>query len=257
MKTLNLIAVCVLLSATFLPAQKPVPKGAYQLLAAQYGEPHPITAEERGFKSYKIFMDGYWLGVAGKRGGGKPEYANGGTYTFENGKYHEFIDFASWDSTLAGADILFDYSAEGAFYHQTGAFPNGDVIDEVQLRVSPSEDLKDDRLEGAWLLERATWGDLRFDPEKNAGEVVVKIYAYPVMAYGFWNKKTGSFIGAGVGRYQFDGKILTEKIEFSTWDEPGTQFSINVSMGENTYEQHWQGNTEKWRKTQIKPRKSG
>lgn len=249
MKTIHFITACMLLSTALLQAQKPVPKGAYQLLTAQYGDPYPLTAEERGVIGYKLFVDGYWLAMAGKRGSGKFDYACGGFYNFRDGKYHEFIDFASYDSTLAGDDILFDYTVEGPYYRQIGAFPNGDVIDEMLLSVSKSDALINDGLEGVWFLERATWGNSSFDPEKNASEVAMKIYAFPIVAYGYWNKKTSSFIGAGAGRYQFDGKTLTEHVGFSTWHKPGALISIDVSMGENTYEQQWSGqNREMWRK---------
>ncbi|MEK7257671.1 MAG: hypothetical protein AAB316_23140, partial [Bacteroidota bacterium] len=177
----------------------------------------------------------------------------GGTYTCKDGKYVETLSFYSWDSTAVGQTYTFDYSAEGKFYHQWGKI-NSDKypdlwIDEMMQQVEAAEPLKNKDLEGVWMLENARWGDQKYDRKATPDEVAIKIYAYPMVAYGFWNKKTGSFRGGGGGRYQFDGKTSTEQLELSVWEKPGTVHQIAISLGDGTYSQNWGGtNHEVWRK---------
>jgi hypothetical protein len=56
----------------------------------------------------------------------------GGTYTLENGKYTEHIDFFSRDDTRVGASLSFDYKVEdGDSWHHSGLSSKGDPIYEI------------------------------------------------------------------------------------------------------------------------------
>lgn len=55
----------------------------------------------------------------------------GGTYTFENGKYTEHIEFFSRDSTRVGASLSFDGKVEDNVWHHSGASSTGDPISET------------------------------------------------------------------------------------------------------------------------------
>jgi hypothetical protein len=223
-------------------AQKPVPDGAYTVLSGQYGDKPATTVADSDKRIYKIFKDGYWIAPWRMLKDGSFYGCGGGTYSFKDGKYLETLGFYSWDSTAAGQNYSFDYSAEGKFYHQWGTinsekYPNL-WIDEMMKKVDATEPLKNNGLEGAWFIESAEWGKTKYDRKATPDEVGMKIYAYPMMAYGFWNKKTGKFNGAGGGTYQFDGKVLTEMVEVSFWEKPGSLHEINISMGpNNTYTQ--------------------
>ena len=59
----------------------------------------------------------------------------GGTYTFENGKYTENIEFFSRDSSRVGAALSFDDKLEGGAWHHTGLSSRGEKIYEVWGRV--------------------------------------------------------------------------------------------------------------------------
>lgn len=54
----------------------------------------------------------------------------GGTYTFENGKYIETIEFFSRDSTRVGASLSFDGVVEGGTWKHSGLSSRGDPIFE-------------------------------------------------------------------------------------------------------------------------------
>jgi hypothetical protein len=58
----------------------------------------------------------------------------GGTYTFENGKYTEYIEFFSRDSSRVGMSLSFDGKVEGRNWHHSGKSSKGDPINEVWSR---------------------------------------------------------------------------------------------------------------------------
>ena len=58
----------------------------------------------------------------------------GGTYTFENGKYTEHIEFFSRDSSRVGMSLSFDGKVDGRNWHHSGKSSKGDPIDEVWSR---------------------------------------------------------------------------------------------------------------------------
>jgi hypothetical protein len=55
----------------------------------------------------------------------------GGTYTTENGKYTENIEFFSRDNSRVGASLSFDFSIEDSNWHHKGLSSKGEPIDEV------------------------------------------------------------------------------------------------------------------------------
>lgn len=59
----------------------------------------------------------------------------GGTYDFVNGKYTEYIEFFSRDSSRVGASLSFDGKLENGEWHHSGLSSKGDTIYEVWSRV--------------------------------------------------------------------------------------------------------------------------
>jgi hypothetical protein len=55
----------------------------------------------------------------------------GGTYTTENGKYTENIEFFSRDNNRVGASLQFDFSLESGAWHHKGLSSKGEPIHEV------------------------------------------------------------------------------------------------------------------------------
>lgn len=60
----------------------------------------------------------------------------GGTYTFENGKYTEHIEFFSRDSSRVGASLSFDGKLENGDWHHSGLSSKGDKIYEVWSKIN-------------------------------------------------------------------------------------------------------------------------
>lgn len=61
----------------------------------------------------------------------------GGTYTFENGKYTEHLEFFSRDGSRVGAQLVFDGEVKGDAWRHRGLSSRGDPIDEVWSRFEP------------------------------------------------------------------------------------------------------------------------
>lgn len=59
----------------------------------------------------------------------------GGTYTFENGKYTEHIEFFSRDSSRVGASLTFDGKVEDGAWHHSGLSSRGEPLNEIWKRV--------------------------------------------------------------------------------------------------------------------------
>ncbi len=59
----------------------------------------------------------------------------GGTYTFENGKYTENIEFFSRDNNRVGASLSFDGKLENGKWHHSGLSSKGEKIYEVWSTV--------------------------------------------------------------------------------------------------------------------------
>ncbi|HYH14177.1 MAG TPA: hypothetical protein VD794_03090, partial [Flavisolibacter sp.] len=58
----------------------------------------------------------------------------GGTYTFQNGKYTEQIEFFSRDSSRVGSSLSFEGKLENSNWHHSGLSSKGDPIYEVWSR---------------------------------------------------------------------------------------------------------------------------
>ena len=59
----------------------------------------------------------------------------GGTYTFENGKYTENIEFFSRDNDRVGASLSFDGKIENGSWHHSGLSSTGSPIYEIWDRL--------------------------------------------------------------------------------------------------------------------------
>lgn len=196
--------------------------GAYKMSKMKYqNDKDWVTADERF--SIKVFKDGYWFSGALKKGNTELSGLCGGTYDLKNGKYNEHIDFYSWDSTAVGTTVTMDYKISPKEFQQFGKMNSAKYtnyeINEIRERVTSAEPLKNDALEGAWMMQEGYWGGTsRFGEGKYKGFTMVKIFAYPYTVYAYYDPKNKKFDGGGVCRYQFDGKVLTETNELWSWD---------------------------------------
>ncbi|MFN3380504.1 MAG: hypothetical protein ACK41O_13685 [Runella zeae] len=196
--------------------------GAFRLSQLKYqNDKDWVVADERF--SIKVFKDGYWMVAKLKKGNKEFGGMGGGPYTLKDGKYNEHKYFYSWDSTGVGNTVIYDYKMSANEFKQSGKintakYPNYE-INEIFERVKVDEPLKNDGLEGVWLMQEGYWGGTsRYGEGKYQGFMMMKIYAYPYTVYAYYDPVNKKFDGGGVCRYQFDGKTLTETNELWSWD---------------------------------------
>lgn len=60
----------------------------------------------------------------------------GGSYSFENGKYTEHIEFFSRDSSRVGSSLSFDGKLENGAWHHSGLSSRGEPIYEIWSRLN-------------------------------------------------------------------------------------------------------------------------
>ncbi len=233
-------------------ADEPVSKlnGAYRQTTYKFGKMTDWRTRD-SVTVIKVFKDGYWFSgwYDDKRHGRKAfDGVGGGTYALKDGKYLEKIAYYSWDSTAVGSVLAMDYQVDSKAFQQTG-FLNSEKyknyeVSEIDERITPKESLKNNGLEGVWLMQEGTWGKTRLGEGPYKGIQVVKIFSYPLVVYAYYNPKTGHFNGAGAGTYQYDGKVLTETNEFFSWDvtQKGVKNDFRVTKQGDTYIQEgWKG----------------
>ena len=82
-------------------------------------------------KTMKILSGGYFQWIAYNTDTGDFFGTGGGTYTAEDGKYVEQIEFFSRDGTRVGAILSFDYSITDGEWHHSGFSSKGDPMYEI------------------------------------------------------------------------------------------------------------------------------
>lgn len=104
--------------------------GAWLITGRQRdGEISRSTPGER--KTMKILSGTRFQWIAYHTGNSGFFGTGGGTYTTENGKYTENIEFFSRDKTRAGASLEFDYEIKDGEWHHSGFSSKGDPLYEI------------------------------------------------------------------------------------------------------------------------------
>lgn len=252
MKKLWLIPAVLFILSVKMLAQ--APEGAFKVVESQYGNDPAATGTGKQ-TILKIFKDGYWIAAFF----GDPEMpfsgSGGGTFNIKDGKYIETLNFYSWDSTAVGDVYTFNYKLSGNSYTQEGYMDSEKykhyLIKEKFEKLKAKEPIKNSSLEGAWQMQSGDWGTSKLGEGAYKDVAVIKIFSYPRFAFAYYNDKTKSFVGAGGGTYQFDGKTLTENIEYWSWGKPElpqSVFKVEIANGQYS-QQGWEnGLKETWKK---------
>ena len=93
------------------------------------GERKRDTSRPR--KTMKFLLDGYFQWTAFNIETFQFFGSGGGSYTAENGKYTEHIQYFSRDNSRVGAVLPFDYSLKGTDWHHQGYSSKGDPMHEI------------------------------------------------------------------------------------------------------------------------------
>jgi len=86
-------------------------------------------------KTLKLLIGGYFQWFAINPSEKSFSGTGGGTYTFENGKYTENIQFFSRDNSRVGASLSFDGELKNGEWHHSGLSSKGEPIHEIWKRI--------------------------------------------------------------------------------------------------------------------------
>ena len=93
------------------------------------GEMNTMTPGDR--RTIKILSGGRFQWVAFNSATKEFSGTGGGTYTADDGKYTENIEFFSRDNSRVGASLSFDYEVKDGKWHHKGKSSKGDPIYEI------------------------------------------------------------------------------------------------------------------------------
>lgn len=93
------------------------------------GEMNTMTPGDR--RTVKILSGGRFQWIAFNSATKEFNGSGGGTYTAEDGKYTENIEFFSRDSSRVGANLEFQYEVKDGKWHHKGKSSKGDPIYEI------------------------------------------------------------------------------------------------------------------------------
>lgn len=228
--------------------------GSYKIIKAYYGnanEAYNIS----GTTIVKIFKNGYWLSAFFGNSDKPFDGAGGGTYKLKDDQYIEKLNFFSWDSTAVGSAVPFTYKLDGDNFSQDGLLNTGKyhnyTIKEEYKKILTNTPLLNDGLEGVWFMQSGDWANSKLGEGIYKNVSVMKIYSYPRFAFAYYDSTRNSFVGAGGGTYQFDGKKLSENLEYWSWGTPKypkPDFAITIS-GDEAIQKGWDnGLAETWKK---------
>jgi hypothetical protein len=95
----------------------------------EQGERRRDTSGPR--KTMKFLLDGFFQWIAYNTETFHFFGSGGGYYTNQGGKYIEYIEYFSRDSSRVGAVLPFNYELKGADWHHQGFSSKGDPVHEI------------------------------------------------------------------------------------------------------------------------------
>ncbi|WP_461489239.1 membrane or secreted protein [Pontibacter sp. HJ8] len=87
-------------------------------------------------KTLKVLSGTRFQWIAFNSETGEFSGTGGGTYTAQNGKYTENIEFFSRDSSRVGMLLSFNYEVKDGNWHHTGQSSKGSKVNEIWSRIS-------------------------------------------------------------------------------------------------------------------------
>lgn len=88
-------------------------------------------------KTMKILIDGYFQWIAFNTSNFRFSGTGGGSYSVENGKYIETIDYFSRDNKKVGVSLSFNYLKNGNDWYHRGFSSKGDPLHEIWAFRNP------------------------------------------------------------------------------------------------------------------------
>ncbi len=115
---------------------QPAHLGTWRLVSFKYGDASNWTDAPQAQRRIKLITATHFTWVEYEVSSGKVQSSAGGTYSFDNGKYTELIEFAGegMDNYL-GKKQPFTIRVEEDKLHQSGQLSDGTKIEEIWQRL--------------------------------------------------------------------------------------------------------------------------
>lgn len=179
----------------------------------------------------KIIVDGFFTAADYNLNSKEFVAAQGGTYTLNNGRYTEYLDYFTNDSTKVGTALEYTLTSKGNTLQLTGT-QNGKKITETWEPIDAGES----PLTGAW---RTAPGQLTV--MQRGARKTIKWLSGKRFQWAAINTQTKQFFGTGGGTYTYKDGEYTENIEFFSRDSERVGMSIRFNYEIKNGDWHHRG----------------
>ncbi|GEO06862.1 hypothetical protein AAE02nite_45260 [Adhaeribacter aerolatus] len=162
--------------------------------------------------------------------------AQGGTYTLNNGRYTENLEYFTTDSTKVGTNLAYNLSAKGNTLQLTRT-QNGQNITETWERI----DAGGSALTGAWRIRERETQPGQMSVMQRGPRKTIKWLSGKRFQWAAINTETKQFFGTGGGTYTLKDGKYTENIEFFSRDSKRVGMSISFDYEVKNGDWHHRG----------------
>jgi hypothetical protein len=193
-------------------------EGAYELIAAKYGDSTVDEEDIKTNKTVRVAKNGYWITSASADSRQLSfKHTSGGTYFIKNRKCVENMHFGFRENLHS--TILSEMESGQQFYVRNRIVKDarlGKIVVKEKFKKLPNKYLSDTTVEGVWKIITSKWFGHN-NKEKDFAHI--KIYCYPYFIWANYGSLTREVTAVGGGTYQFNG---TELIEYYNSFYPST-----------------------------------
>lgn len=191
---------------------------------------HQDGTEIKDIEYIKLYQDDYFAYGAKKISDNHFIGAGGGSYTYEDGKYTETLDFFTMGPFQSGKTNKYTLDlAKGKMIISSEI--NGKMLVEIWEKISEAED----DLTGNWVITGRKRGE-EISRSTPGARRTIKILSGGRFQWVAFNSETKEFSGSGGGTYTAKNGKYTENITFFSRDDSrvgaGLSFDYQVIDGE-------------------------
>ncbi|KAA5546727.1 hypothetical protein [Adhaeribacter rhizoryzae] len=185
----------------------------------------------------KILTDGYFTAADYNLNNKEFIGAQGGTYTLQNGRYTENLEYFTQDSVQVGTSKVYNLTTKGSTLQLTSTAKNGKNIIETWERV----DAGDSPLTGAWRIRERETQPGQMTVMQRGARKTIKWLSGKWFQWAAINPETKQFFGTGGGTYTLKDGKYTENIEFFSRDNKRVGMSISFDYELKNGDWHHRG----------------
>ena len=169
----------------------------------------------------KIMVDGYFTAADYNLNRKEFKNAYGGTYTLDNGRLTENLEYSTADSTQVGSSQNYTVSTKGNTLQLKGIRNEKTVIETWERMDAGSSSMA-----GAWRIRERETEPGKMSVMQRGPRKTIKWLSDKRFQWAAINTETKQFFGTGGGTYTVKDGKYTENIEFFSRDPKRVGMSI-------------------------------